>query len=509
MNRYAAWLTITLLCGWTGVTAGPSDDPIEAAIDRMSVDERIGRLLFIAFTGTTSDVDLDRALDELHPGGVLFYSRNVGTLTEVQVLTRRVHRGALPPLTGIDEEGGFVVRLPEGIPHLPSAMAMGATRSEALTEETGLQLGHCLRASGFDLDFAPVLDVHSAISQSWIGTRAISDDEALVARIGGAFIHGASSAGLLTVAKHFPGIGATSDDPHQTTPRLRGPQLVPFRAAIAAGVPCVMTAHAVVSTNDAERPVSISPAWHEVLRRDLRFDGVIMSDALQMEGLPKTQGIGRAAVAAILAGSDMVVTSWTPRERTAVRDALRDAYTHGEISEARLRISLRRLIALQRRLASTPVLPCGTSDLDQRIARASVTLVRGKRPLLRGGKTLYVGVDGPLRRAFTNAVLLPHTIEHPRYFERQLAAAPQPRSIVAAAYNESQTAIVRTAHKQFPGSRLVFIDLGSPYLLAGLKADVEICTYGAGDAEQQAALDVLRGVRSAAGTMPIRGVAKP
>jgi beta-N-acetylhexosaminidase len=508
VNRYAAWLTIVFLFGWTGATAGPSDDPVEAVIDRMPVDERIGHLLFIAFTGTTSGLDLDRALDELHPGGVLFYGRNVGTLPEVQALTRRIHRGELPPLAGIDEEGGFVVRFPQGIPNLPSAMALGATRSEELAEETGRQLGRCLRASGFDLDFAPVLDVHSATSPSWIGTRAISDDEAVVARIGGAFIRGASSAGLLTVAKHFPGIGATADDPHTTTVRLPGPHLTPFRAAIAAGAPAVMTAHAIVSSIDAEHPVSISPAWHELLRRDLRFDGVIMSDALQMEGLPKTQGIGRAAVDAILAGSDMVVTSWMPRERTAIRDALRDAYTRGEISEIRLRTSLRRLLALQRLLASMAVQPCGTSDAGRRVARAAVTLVRGKRPLLRGNDALYIGIDGPLRRAFTNTILLPHTIEHSSYFERQLPAR-KPRTIVASAYNESQMSIVRMAQKKFPGARLVFVDLGSPYLLGNLNAAVEICTYGPGDAEQQAALDVLRGIAPATGTMPLRAISKP
>lgn len=506
MRFRIAGLTLVLLFGWRGTFGGLARAPVDEAIDRMSVDERIGHLLFIAFTGTATDSDLEGALAELHPGGVLFYGRNIGTLGEVRALTRRLHRGPLPPLAGIDEEGGFVTRLPEGIPRLPSAMALGATRSAALAEEAGRDLGRCLRASGFDLDFAPVLDVHSATSQSWIGIRAISDVETLVAGIGAAFIRGASSAGLLTVAKHFPGVGVGVGDPHKTALRLATPQLGPFRAAIAAGVPIVMTAHVVVSSVDNERPVSISRAWHDVLRSDLGFDGVILSDALQMEGLPKPAGIGRAAVEAILAGSDMVVTSWIPPERTAIRDALRDAYRRGEISEARLRMSLRRVLALNRRLTSVPVQPCGTTDISQRIARAGVTLVRGRLPLLEGSGELFVGVDGPLRRHFANAILLPYTIEHTMYFQHQLSAATRPRTIVAAAYNASQMAVVRLAQKKFPAARLIFVDLGSPYLVRDAPGADAVCVYGAGDAEQEAALDVLQGVTQATGRIPIRNI---
>src|SRR5476649_615266 len=116
MRFRIAGLTLVLLFGWRGAFGGLARDPVDEAIDRMSVDERIGHLLFIAFTGTATDSDLEGALAELHPGGVLFYGRNIGTLGEVRALTRRLHRGPLPPLAGIDEEGGFVTRLPEGIP---------------------------------------------------------------------------------------------------------------------------------------------------------------------------------------------------------------------------------------------------------------------------------------------------------------------------------------------------------------------------------------------------------
>jgi beta-N-acetylhexosaminidase len=472
----------------------------------MSVDERIGHLLFIAFTGTAAGSDLDGAIADLHPGGVLFYGRNIGTLAEVQALTGRIRREPSPPLVGIDEEGGFVTRLPAGIPLLPSAMALGATRSAALAEDAGRELGRCLRASGFDLDFAPVLDVHSKAFQSWIGARAISDDEALVARIGSAFIRGASSSRLVTVAKHFPGLGSAVDDPHETALRLRAPQLGPFRAAIGSGVPAVMTAHAVVTSVDGDHPASISRPWHEVLRRDLRFDGVVMSDALQMEGLPKPAGIGRAAVDAILAGSDMVVTSWIPPERTAIRDALREAYRRGEITDARLRVSLRRILALRRPLTSAAE-GCVSTDISSRIARAAVTLVRGTSPLLRGGAVLFVGVDGPLRRHFASVVLLPRTVEHTSYFEQQLMAARLPQTIVAAAYNASQMAVVRLAHQRFPAAHLVFVDLGSPYLVRDVPLADAICVYGAGDAEQEAALDVLEGTRPPLGKLPIRNIA--
>jgi beta-N-acetylhexosaminidase len=493
------------MVGWTAPRAAPPDGGfIDARIDALTVDEQIGKLLFVAFSGTTAAPDVDSLVAEIHPGGVLFYGRNVGTLAQVRALTARIHAFREAPLVGIDQEGGFVARMPEGVPRIPSAMALGATRSKTLAFEAARDSGRCLQAAGFDVDFAPVLDVHPTSFPASIGTRAFSDDASEVAALGAAFIHGASAGGIAAVAKHFPGLGATADDPHEVTPTLRDGELAPFRAAVAAEVPAIMTSHAIMTRVDPKRPASLSPVWHELLRDELHFGGVVMSDALQMEGLPKANGIGVAAVDAILAGSDMVLVGWEPAQRLLIRNALRDAYVRGDISKDRLRKSLHRILMLEQRLRRAPAVQCTSSDVDRRIAASAVTLLKDDGPLLQNDDVLYVGVDGPLRRYFGKAVILPHTIEHPAYFERQLAAAGKPSTIVAAAYNESQLAIVHEARRLLPGARLLFVDLGSPYLLRDLTgAAAHLCVYGAGEPEQQAALDVLLGRARARGRLPI------
>jgi beta-N-acetylhexosaminidase len=506
-NARAGMAGLLLIFSLGGLRAQPDpSESIDRVIDSLSVEERIGRLLFIAFSGTTPTADLDAALHELRPGGVLFYSRNVGTEEQLRALTASARRGAYPPLIGIDEEGGFVTRMPDGVPQFPSAMALGATRSEALAFEQGREIAHCLRAAGFDVNFAPVLDVHSTREGSSLGTRAVSDDPAIVGSIGAAFIRGSTTGGVATVMKHYPGVGATADDMHHTTPRMKAGGIAPFRAGIRAGAPAIMTAHAIVESLDGKRPVSISPAWHDYLRRDLRFDGVIITDALQMAGLPKTQGIGRIAVEAILAGSDMVVVGWKPKERIEVRDALREAYRRGEISDARLRTSLRRIRAMHEdRTATSP--SCGATDIERRVATAAATLLRRDGELLTNREdVLYVGVDGPLRRHFEQSVVLPHTIEHLPLFEDRIAAAA-PRTIVGAAFNQQQAAVIRRAHELHPDARLLFISLATPYLVREVPtASVQLCMYGATDAQQEAALQILLARARTPGKLPI-GVA--
>ena len=184
-------------------------------------------------------------------------------------------------------------RLHAGVPELSSAMAIGATGSADLAFDAGRDLGGCLRSVGFDVDFAPVLDVYAAGSA--IGTRAFSDRPELVATLGSSVARGLAAAHIAAVGKHFPGIGASATDSHDATPVVRHAQLEPFRRAAAAGLPMIIMAHAMAPERDPVHPVSLSPAWHHYLRDDLLFDGVIISDALQMDGLPKESGIGGAA----------------------------------------------------------------------------------------------------------------------------------------------------------------------------------------------------------------------
>ncbi|MEP9380846.1 glycoside hydrolase family 3 protein [Nocardioides cheoyonin] len=263
------------------------------------------------FVGTTPP---DWLLDatEAGLGGVALFGQNVGSEEQVQALTSRLH-AAGPVLVASDEEGGSVTRLDlHGGSRWPGAAALGVLDDVDATHEVARGLGLQARAAGVDLVLAPVLDVNSEPDNPVIGVRSFGADPALVARHGAAAVRGLAEAGVAACAKHFPGHGDTRTDSHVGLPVVgvdeatwRARDLPPFAAAVAAGVPCVMTAHLVLSWLD-ERPATLSAPVLRVLREELGFAGVIATDALDMKAVSARTGRGPAAVAALAAGADLV-----------------------------------------------------------------------------------------------------------------------------------------------------------------------------------------------------------
>ena len=247
-------------------------------------------------------------------GGYIVFGRNVETPQQVHALLEgiREKEGDRPLVYAVDQEGGRVARIREPLTVWPAMAQLGALRNEGLAEAVGQALGEELAALGFTMDFAPVVDVRCPTTTDSIGDRALGDDPRWVARLGGALVRGLHEAGLSACAKHFPGHGHVETDSHVDLPTcpldeatLQQNHIAPFAASLEAGVDAVMTAHVLYPEVDAQRPATLSPTWIDgVLRRQLGFDGAVLTDDLGMGAIVKHGGIGAAAVQAIRAGVD-------------------------------------------------------------------------------------------------------------------------------------------------------------------------------------------------------------
>jgi beta-N-acetylhexosaminidase len=321
-------------------------------------DRDVLRLLCFGFDGTIVPDHLREFLGQ-GLGGVILFKRNLHDVEQICALTAALHGCASHPLlVGVDQEGGRVTRLPAPFWSPPPAAALGRADDPSLTYETARAIGRELRAAGFNWNLAPVLDVHTNPTNPIIGDRAFSSDPQRVARLGLLAMRGLADAGLVTTGKHFPGHGETSTDSHrtlpespQTTDRWRTVEFVPFRAAIRAGIPSVLVAHLDCPALDPAAPSSLSRVIvTDILRGELGFDGVVVSDDLEMGAVTERHEIGEATVRFIEAGGDLalICRSLAP-QREAVA-ALQSAVRRGRLSRHRIQASLDRLSRFHNRI---------------------------------------------------------------------------------------------------------------------------------------------------------------
>jgi len=313
----------------------------------------------VGFPGPELGPDFEALIDDGVFGAILF-KRNIGSPAETAALCRTIKaRAKTPFVLAVDQEGGRVARL-RGAPFaaLPSMRELGRWGDAALAERFGRLLAFELRAVGFDWDFAPVLDVDTNPANPVIGDRALHREASQVARLGVALAKGMESDGVASCAKHFPGHGDTTQDSHLTLPRLphdlerlRRVELVPFGAYAKAGLAAVMTAHVVFEAVDAGTPATMSRAAMSVLRSELGFDGVVVSDDLQMKAIADHYSIEEAAILGALAGVDaFLVCHGTESQRRAI-EGLVKAVEKGRLPRDRVRQANRRIDALVARFA--------------------------------------------------------------------------------------------------------------------------------------------------------------
>ncbi|WP_405619019.1 glycoside hydrolase family 3 protein [Streptomyces sp. NBC_00076] len=316
------------------------------------------------FTGTTAPDWLLRRLGE-GLASVGLFGRNIASPDQLAALTAQLRAERDDVLVAIDEEGGDVTRLEVRTgSSFPGNHALGAVDDVELTREVALELGRRLAACGVNFNWAPSADVNSNPGNPVIGVRSFGAAPDLVARHTAAYVTGLQSAGVAACTKHFPGHGDTAIDSHHALPRidadgsvLHDRELTPFRAAIAAGTRAVMTAHILVPALDPERPATLSRrVLTGLLRGELGYDGLIVTDGMEMRAIAGTYGIERGSVLALAAGVDAICVGGGLADDETVRrlrDALVTAVRSGELPEERLADAADRVRTLARWAAST------------------------------------------------------------------------------------------------------------------------------------------------------------
>lgn len=315
-----------------------------------------GRVLTTGIPGPKLDRDVLSALRYMQPSGVILFRRNVEDPDQLCRLTGELRTLPWRPRISIDHEGGRVLRVREPFTLFPCARDVARCGDVSIVEAVGRAVGRELNSVGIDIDFAPVLDVDSNPANPIIGDRAFGRDPGTVARFGLAFQRGLLSGGVLPCGKHFPGHGDTDIDSHADLPvvqrsraQLEEVEIPPFRAAIAAAIPMLMTAHVVYAGIDADQPATLASSIVQgLLREELGFRGVVVSDDLEMRAISARMPVPEAAVAALHAGVDWLLVCTDFERSIATSERVARALAGGELDEQTVASSARRIEQLPR-----------------------------------------------------------------------------------------------------------------------------------------------------------------
>ncbi|MFE4450307.1 glycoside hydrolase family 3 protein [Streptomyces sp. NPDC056796] len=549
-----------------------TDSRLRRLIARMSLEEKVGQLFVMRVYGhsaTSPDqADIDANLDEIgvrnaaelistyHVGGIIYFAwaHNTRDPHQIADLSNGIQRAGLsgptplPLLVSTDQEHGIVCRVGEPATLLPGAMALGAGGSRADARTAGRIAGAELAALGINQNYAPDADVNVNPANPVIGVRSFGSDPDAVAGMVTAQLKGYQSSGIASTAKHFPGHGDTSTDSHTGLPVIRHTReqwaeldAPPFRAAVAAGIDSIMTAHIVVPALDpSEDPATLSrPILTGILREELGYDGVVVTDALGMEGVRTKYGDERVPVLALLAGVDQLLN---PPDLKVAWNAVLNAVKGGEISEARIEESILRILRLKMRLGlfrdpyvthrgvdRTVGVPSHLAAAD-RIAERTTTLLANTGSLLplsrRSHRNLLVvgadpaspsGTTGPpttmLAAAFEElgyaaTALSTGTAPTQAKIAEAVAAAAGRDAVVVGTYNVTATSSQRTLVGALAATGVPVITLAvrNPYdiaQLAGTGYAASLAAYSWTDVELRAAARVIAGRARPEGRLPV------
>ncbi len=486
----------------------------------------------LSFSGTKPPL---AQLETLRPAGFILFPDNAESFAQTRALTRQLRaRAGYPLLFGIDQEGGTVSSFRPATGTLfPGNMALGAAGDPALARSVGRALGRELAYAGFNLDFAPVLDVASEPDNPIVGTRSFGSSPAAVGQLGAAFSKGLEDADIASVAKHFPGHGDTKTDSHLELPVVSHSkevlgrlELPPFLAAVKAGVPAVMSAHVVFSALD-DQPATLSkPVLTKLLRRDLGFRGVVMTDALNMRAITGTVSPGEAAVRSVRAGADLLLLVGDETVQDEVYGELKRALADGRLSKRRVREAIRRTSGLARhysvRNTSRPNY-AAHQILADKVARQSATLLwnDGVLPIQPAQNVLVVA---PQPSGYGDAAHLGSVFKAVRENVRSVVISDRPTEqeraeAVTKVVNADVTVLASyhgfgalpeglaelEADLGATGTPLVVVTLGRPDDLRFFseRPDAYAAVYGYRDANLRAARDLLLGKNPPRGTLPM------
>ncbi len=522
--------------------AQPQPSTPAALLADMTLEQKVGQMFFVSLYGhVVTDVGRD-FLQTYQPGGVVVFENNAGTPQQVAALTNGWQQsiadtGGIPLLIAVDQEMGIIMTLEDpAFTAYPAPMLLAAAHDPALAARTGAQLAGELRAVGIHMNLAPVADLNTNLNNPIIGRRAWGSLPAIVTPALIGFIGGMQDAGVLATVKHFPGHGDTAEDSHSALAvvphnraRLDSVELVPFRAAIEGGVGAVMVGHLWLPTLDAE-PLPASLSYHVVtglLRGEMGFAGLIVTDALDMGAIQAAYGLPQAAVLAVQAGVDVLLPGPNvgPDGQAAMIRAVVEAVRSGAIAEAQIDESVLRILQAKARYGVLDWQPIDTNavqiDTDDGAAlvddifRAGVTLAADSAGLLPVDTSARVQIVYPGNRtqiwrecsAYAPNALFRSVTDRPT--QEDSAAAAQNARYAAditivftqdAINNPQQAALVNA----LPAEQTIVVALVSPFDWQVFPAvSSYLATYSPLPPAVTTACAVLFGTQTANGVLPV------
>jgi beta-N-acetylhexosaminidase len=562
----------------------PSSDALKWAdkeLKRMSLDEKIGQLIAVGLNATYLNQDSEAFKDlrhqivDNHVGGIVLFR---GPVYESVMLVNRMQQLAkYPLLISSDLEAGPGMRFDDTV-NFPWNMAVGATANPEYARRQGEVTAREARALGIQQIYAPVADVNNNAANPVINVRSYGEDPVSVAKLVAAFVEGAQHGGVIATAKHFPGHGDTATDTHRGLPeidvtrdRLNSVELVPFRAAVNAGVGAVMDGHIglplidptaitplprdvkikAIETDEAGEivvekgtmPTTLSPVMNKILRNELGFDGLIVTDAMSMSGLTLYFTQEEASVRALEAGADLLLK---PADADAAIRGVRNAVKQGRLTEKRIEVSARKALAAKYDLGLTRQRVTPLDEIDQivggketlnlagEIAVHAITLVRNDANLLplklqpkatifnlaitNGDDRLFITQPFVAKLARSGMKVVTIVLDDrssEAEVNKALGLAGHADLVIASLYGRVRTGQARSVALPEPGAKtletlidrqtpLIGISFGNPYLLSSFpKLQTYLVAYGDMPSLQEAAAQALLGQSDITGHLPI------
>lgn len=541
---------------------GKRYDLIGNAIKHMTMEEKVGQMLMPDYRNwngknvTEMLPEIEAQVKKYHLGGVILFLENVVTTEQTTKLVNAYQEAAekYNMLISIDQEGGIVTRLQSGT-HMPGNMAIGATRSEEVAEKVGKAIGEELHSLGINMNLAPVLDVNINPDNPVIGVRSYGEKPELVSQMGNAYIKGLQESGTAATAKHFPGHGDTASDSHFSLPvvphdleRLKAVELYPFQQAMNAGIDAIMTAHVTFpnvdnSTAISKKDGSVIPVpatlshkvLTELMREEMGYNGLIITDAMNMAAIAEHFGQVDAAIRTVKAGSDIVLM---PVGLDAVANGLYDAVNSGDISIERIEQSVTRILTLK--LNRGIVKDEAEKSLDDKIANAlqvvgspehkavekeaaekSITLVKnnGVLPLnaAKEDKVAVVGYSGYYVGSLVDEVKKHHSNVVYINTDKKLTATQldqirDAKYVIVGTYTSSVGGRAPSAGQMLMTNQLI-TELAAPVIAVGIRnpydvmsyqtVDAALVQYGFRPASFEASVNTIFGKNNPTGKLPV------
>ena len=528
-----------------------SEHELKEILDKMSIEEKIGQVVMVSIENKEMDEDLMNWLSDYQIGNIILYGKNISDAPQASHLNQQLQETILsltdiPALLAVDQEGGNISRIHKGATVFPSNMAVGAARPDDLYP-SAWAMAQELKDMGFNMNLAPVMDVNSNPDNPVINIRSYGDDPDKVSEYGSLWIRGMQENGVIATAKHFPGHGDTDTDSHFDLPvsdksvqQLMETELVPFRGAIHSGVSAILTSHILFPEIDSEYPATMSQKiLTDLLRDEMGYTGVIVSDSLQMAAIRDHYGMETAAVQALNAGVDLLILGdgrtlkdTDPDLQTPVITALHEAVRNGSLSTEVLNRAVMNVLKLKNSYGLFETDPAtyhapysqdlkNHQALAQEISDQAITLVSDEAGLLPlptesnlfvsypSGYDLEFGhssfCDVAVDHLYGKPVTVHKNPTHAEIEEVLFRADNYDTAIVLVSdmeHNPNQRVMIdRLLEKEIP---LIVICIDSPYDLRYLEdIDTVFVTYGYTPSSVLSAIALMNGTLTPQGIIPV------